>query len=259
MFTDAEIHQLVTAAKAHRPLRLFVSGRKKFGADTLKLALGLGHQVVGVSSPRYGGRFSDYKDPGPPPADDAYPDRLRAVAQDAGVPWMPAGTLKVDTMPAGVDLILAAHSYDFIGRKTRNRAELGALGYHPSLLPLHRGRDAIRWTLKMKERITGGTVFWLSDNVDAGDVAAQDWCFVQPDETPESLWRQQLFPLGLRLFAKVLSDLQQGVVVRIPQDNKLATWEPGWERPPLYRPDLDMLPSTAFSERYTVVRERSTV
>jgi hypothetical protein len=35
----------------------------------------------------------------------------------------------------------------------------------------------------------------------------------------------------------VLSDLEQGIVVRQPQNHELATWEPSWERPPLKRPD----------------------
>ena len=49
----------------------------------------------------------------------------------------------------------AAHSHDFIGRKTRALSRLGALGYHPSLLPLHRGRDAIRWAVHMRVRCLG--------------------------------------------------------------------------------------------------------
>ena len=50
-------------------------------------------------------------------------------------------------------------------------------------------------------------------------------------------WRDQLFPLGLKLYERVLSDLERGIVVRQPQNHALATWEPSWERPPLKRPD----------------------
>lgn len=166
------------------------------------------------------------------------PDRLFEVARSLNLPVLPAGRLNAETLPTGVDLIVAAHSHDYVGRKTRLRSRLGAIGYHPSLLPLHRGRDAIRWTLKMGDRVTGGTVFWLSDTVDGGPVAAQDFCLVRPDDTPESIWRRDLGPMGIRLFHQVLKDLERGILVKIPQDEALATWEPSWTRPPLYKPDL---------------------
>jgi len=45
------------------------------------------------------------------------------------------------------------------GRRTRARARVAAIGYHPSLLPLHRGRDALRWTIRDGDRVTGGSVY----------------------------------------------------------------------------------------------------
>lgn len=209
-------------------MKLYIAGQKLFGAEVLRLALRQGHEVVGVCAPKC--REGSDK-----------PDRLRQAAQEAGVPWLPAGQLRAETLPVGVDLILAAHSHDFIGRRTRHKAALGAIGYHPSLLPLHRGRDAVRWALRMGDRVTGGSIYWLNDSLDAGDVAAQEFCFIRPGDTSESLWRRDLFPIGVRLFGRVLNDLGRGVIVAVPQDPALATWEPSWERPPLYRPDLPLL------------------
>lgn len=206
-------------------MRIFVCGQKMFGAEALRLCTGLGHEIAGVSSPRYA-------------SDGVNPDRLKREAARIGALWMEAGKLSASVLPGGVDLIIAAHSHDFIGRATRNKSTLGAIGYHPSLLPLHRGRDSIRWVIYNRERATGGTVYWLNDTVDAGDVAAQDYCFVPPGISPQDLWRELLFPLGLRLIEKCLRDIANGSVVRVKQREELATWEPSWERPPLYRPDL---------------------
>lgn len=221
-------------------MRVYLCGSRRFGREALSLLLGAGHDVAGVSCPAEGR-------PGEP-------DRLRAAADNARLPWMPPGGLRADTLPAGVDLVVCAHSHDFIGRKTRHRAGLGAIGYHPSLLPLHRGRDAVRWTVHMGDRVAGGSVYWLSETVDGGDVAAQDWCFVRPHDTPEELWRRDLMPMGLRLLGRTLADLARGVMVRVPQDATLATWEPAWERPPLARPDLELIGAAPTGLR--VVRER---
>ena len=208
-------------------MRLYLAGQKAFGAAVFE-ALRKEHQIVQVSAPawRAGGLL---------------PDRLRDAAEKAGVPWREAGKLRAELMPEGVDLIVCAHSHDFVGRKTRLKARLGAIGYHPSLLPRHRGRDAVRWALHMGDPVTGGTVYWLNETVDGGPIAAQEHVFVAPGETPEALWRDKLAPLGVKLTLAVLEDLAAGRIVARRQDEACATWEPSWERPPLTRPDLDLI------------------
>jgi methionyl-tRNA formyltransferase len=225
-------------------MRVYVAGKGAFAAEVFSLASRLGHEVVGVSAPplRGGGQL---------------PDRLRAAAEREGVPWLPAGQLRADLLPDGTDLIIAAHSHDFIGRATLARSRLGGVGYHPSLLPRHRGRDAIRWTIHMGDPVAGGSVYWLSNRVDGGDIAAQDFAFVSPDETPDSLWRGKLFPMGLKLFEQVLEDLKAGVIRRQPQDEAHATWEPSWSRAPLHRPELLLLGSAPEGFTYSQRAARS--
>lgn len=218
-------------------MRIFIAGQRTFGAETFNLVRRLGHEIVGVAAP-YG--LLDN------------PDALHSRAVRQGVPVLRAGTLNAETLPEGVDLLIAAHSHDFIGRKTRQRCALGAIGYHPSLLPLHRGRDAVEWQIRMRERVTGGTVFWLDDTVDGGPVAAQDFCLVRPGDTASTLWRRELFGMGLRLMEEVLTELERGVIVRVQQDHALATWEPALDPPPLRRPDLLELGSGGW-EGYRVL------
>ena len=224
-------------------MKIYLCGQKAFGAAVFKMCVEEGHLVLGVSAP-----LASERDP-------SRPDRLRFIGEQFAVPLLPAGMLSADNLPNGVDVILAAHSHDFIGRKTRLKTRLGAIGYHPSLLPRHRGRDAVRWTIKMGDAVAGGSIYWLSDNVDAGDIAAQDWCWVAPGTTPDQLWRDQLFDLGVELFRSVLRDLAAGTVVAVPQDEALATWEPSWSRAPLRRPDLLMLGGTISG--FNVRREHS--
>lgn len=208
-------------------MRIYLCGQKYFGATVLHALLDVGHTIVGVSAP-----FADAK---------GRPDRLMNAATIAGLPVMRAGRLNADTLPAGVDLIVAAHSHDFIGEKTRLRARYGAIGYHPSLLPVHRGRDAVRWAVRLRERITGGSIYWLSNTVDGGPIAAQRPVFIRPDDTAEELWRRDLAPLGVNLILQVTNDIACGRIVKVEQDEALATWEPALGVAPLHRPDLIML------------------
>lgn len=220
-------------------MNIYLSGQKYFGRLVLEMILAEGHTVTGVSAP--------------PPA-NGKTDKLWGLAEIKRLPLLPSGKLNADTLPVGVDLIVAAHSHDFIGRKTRNRCKLGAIGYHPSLLPLHRGRDAVKWSIKLGERVTGGTVFWLSDTVDGGPVAAQEHVFIPSGWNAETLWRERLQPLGVDLLRKTLRDIAAGRLVKMPQDHAIATWEPALDPPALYRPDLTQI-GTAL-DGYVVVVEK---
>ena len=202
-------------------MKILIAGQKWFGSAVFRALLELpGVQVAAVCAP-----------PG---------DRLAAQAELHRVPVL--HKLTAATMPAGIGLIIAAHSHDFIGEKTRQRATWGGIGYHPSLLPVHRGRDAVRWAVRMRERVTGGSVYRLSNRMDGGDVLAQRHVFIRPGDTAEELWRRELAPLGVELLSQTVAAFaahgyQHGVI----QDEALATWEPSIDRPPAYRPDLLMI------------------
>jgi methionyl-tRNA formyltransferase len=198
-----------------------------------------GHRIVGVASPATRtGHAGD---------NEAMSwDRLRSWAWPRDVPWIDASVLRAANVPEKVDTVVAAHSHAFIGRATRARAGVAAIGYHPSLLPLHRGRDAIRWTIRDGDRVTGGTVYHLSQRTDAGPIAAQEHILVPPGSTAQSLWREHLAPLGVRLLLRVVEDLAAGRRIEVPQDERMATWEPAMDAPPLFKPELVALPGATL-------------
>lgn len=93
---------------------------------------------------------------------DTERDRLAAEARQRGIPI--AG---MSTVPA-CDMAVAAYCQKYIPADVRARCGLGVLAYHPSLLPRHRGRDAVRWTIAMREPVAGGSVYWMDDGADTG-------------------------------------------------------------------------------------------
>lgn len=179
-------------------------------------------------------------------------DKLHRHASLMRLPVNPGGRLVSSSVP-DADLLVAAHSLEYVSRPVRDRLTLGAIGFHPSLLPLHRGRDAIKWTVRMGDRITGGTVYWLSDTVDGGPVCKQYWCFVGGCDAG-ALWRESLFPMGLRLIRDALDEIAAGVLTQIDQRHDLATWEPSLDGAPrLYRPELPQI--GAMVPGYVVLKE----
>jgi methionyl-tRNA formyltransferase len=63
--------------------------------------------------------------------------------------------------------------------------------------------------------------------MDAGALAAQDWCFVKPGEGARELWERALAPLGLRLIVDVVREAARtGTLPARPQDEAFATQAP---------------------------------
>lgn len=217
-------------------MRIALAGQRSFGAAVLAMLLEEGHQVAQAFAPAG--------------------DRLDWEARRVSVPVQER--LQAATLVEGLDLILCAHAHVFVSEKARARTLLGGLGYHPSLLPRHRGRDAVRWTVHMGDPIAGGSVYWLTNRMDGGPIAAADWCHVRPGISAAELWREDLFPMGVRLLRAALRDLQDGRLVRVPQLEPCATWEPSWDRPPVERPDLPQITSGVdrIAERFHIVTSR---
>jgi methionyl-tRNA formyltransferase len=92
------------------------------------------------------------------PASD---DRLALAAQAAGVPVHVLADKKLvpgEAIPVGTDLIVAAHTHARVSNEALARSRLGGVGYHPSLLPRHRGIAAVEWTILEGDAIAGGSV-----------------------------------------------------------------------------------------------------
>lgn len=135
-------------------------------------------------------------------------DRLASVAECAGIQTFTHGGRGLEdfTLPEGIDLLITAGSFAFIPPTLRAKATW-CIGYHPSLLPLYRGPRAVEDAIRAGESVTGGSVYHLSDEMDAGDIVFQDWCFIRKCDTPADLWRRSLAPMGVELIARAVDHL----------------------------------------------------
>jgi methionyl-tRNA formyltransferase len=157
-------------------------------------------------------------------------DRLAAAARGGGIEVVVQANPKLVTaseIAPNTDLIVTAHSHARVSKEALAAAKLGGIGYHPSLLPRHRGIAAVEWTIKEGDPIAGGSIYHLADRMDAGAIAAQDWVFVKKGETARELWERALAPLGQRLLGEVIdyAKTHKSLPAK-PQDEQFATKAP---------------------------------
>lgn len=162
-------------------------------------------------------------------------DRLAAAARAAGIEVVVQANPKLvppNEIAPNTDLIVTAHSHARVTQDALAIARLGGIGYHPSLLPRHRGMAAVEWTIKEGDPIAGGTIYHLAERMDAGAIALQEWCFVKKDETARELWERALAPLGIKLLGDVVDYAKiHGTIPAKPQDEQFATKAPSLTPP----------------------------
>ncbi|MEO8081514.1 MAG: ACT domain-containing protein [Caldimonas sp.] len=181
-------------------------------------------------------------------------DRLALAAQAAGLAvrvlanpkFVPAEAIAEDT-----ELIVAAHTHARVSNEALARSRLGGVGFHPSLLPRHRGIAAVEWTILEGDAIAGGSVYHLADGWDAGAIALQDWCFVGKGETARELWERALAPMGIDLLGRVVRHARDhGELPAHRQDERFATRAPMIRRSMVLKDDK---PATTTSLVVTVM------
>ncbi|QZD95720.1 methionyl-tRNA formyltransferase [Qipengyuania gelatinilytica] len=97
------------------------------------------------------------------------------------------------------------------------------IGYHPAALPRLRGRAALPWTILLDEKITAGSLFWMEEGTDDGDILAQSYFHLAPDETAAQLYEKHMVALR-EMLEQCLPLLADGNEPRRVQDERYATW-----------------------------------
>lgn len=213
-------------------MKIFLCGQRSFGAAVCKALLEAGHEITGVST-------------APP---EKHREKLYAYATLKHLPLAPDGEKLVSRyIPDETELIVAAHSHWLISGQCLSKTTYGGIGFHPSLLPRHRGKDAVRWAVHMGDYVSGGTVYRLNDRTDGGEILCQEPVWIVPGWTYHDLWNA-IFPVGVKLILQAVKDIERGGTRPIEQDERCATWEPSWDRPRLERKELLALCGVAATD-----------
>ena len=123
------------------------------------------------------------------------------------------------------DLLVVAAYGQFLKPPLLDLAPLGAINIHPSLLPRYRGAAPIQWALARGETVTGVTILFVSEAMDAGDIILQEKHPVTDEDTAGTL-EPRLAALGARLLGDALDLLAAGPVPRRRQDEAHVTLAP---------------------------------
>lgn len=198
-------------------MRIALIGQAPFGAKTLEALLKAGEKVVAVYTPR--------EKPG------GKPDPLREAAAAKEILNFQPSSFKDEAVfneftGLKPDLVVLAFVTDIVPARYFEAATKGAICYHPSILPRHRGSSAINWAIIMGDTRTGLSIFWPDAGIDTGPVLLQKEIEIGKDDTAGSLYFNHLFPMGIETIAESVRLVREGKAPKIEQDHSKATYEP---------------------------------
>lgn len=174
-----------------------------------------GVKVVGVVTRQQSAINSDFRS-------------LEGLAVSAGIPFINVsdnnqGIIEAFIRQAAPDVVYCFGWSYLLRKEILEIPTLGVIGYHPAALPQNRGRHPIIWTLALGLDQAGSTFFFMDEYADSGDILAQEFVKVDPEDDASTLY-SKLVMVAIEQVKEFTPQLESGNYTRRPQDTSRANY-----------------------------------
>ncbi len=198
-------------------MKIAFLGTPEFALPSLDMLYQGGHELAVFTQPdRPVGRHATLT---PPPT--------KAYALERGIPVYQFEKIR---RPEGVaalkafapELMVTAAFGQLLSAENLAVPRYGCINVHGSLLPKYRGAAPIQWAIIDGETETGITTMMTDIGMDTGDILLVDRTPIGEDETAGELF-SRLAVLGAGTLRRTIAALEDGTLIRTPQDESQAT------------------------------------
>ncbi len=121
------------------------------------------------------------------------------------------------------DILVTVAYGGYLQAKIRKLPQYGCLNLHPSLLPLYRGANPIKYPLLHGDKTSGYTIFKMVAKMDAGPIYHQEKISIEPNDNFQSL-HDKLASHGAKGMISTIREILNGNLEATPQSDALATY-----------------------------------
>lgn len=213
----------------NKRLRIAFMGTPEFAATILDAIIKSEHEVVGVVTvaDKPAGRGQKLRE-----------SEVKMLAMANKLPILQPEKLKDDSflkdLAAWNADIFVVVAFRMLPEVVWKMPRLGTFNLHASLLPRYRGAAPINWALINGEKETGVTTFFINEQIDTGNILAQEKVSIDENLIAGELYNE-LMHLGAELTVKTLYRIANGEAKSIPQDEDIAVHSP--HAPKLFKTD----------------------
>ena len=195
-----------------KDLRIVYLGTPDFAVESLRRLVEGGYNVVGVVTmpDKPFGRHQNHLRPSP----------VKSYAQSVGLPVLQPEKLKSEDFleqlrewKADLQIVVA---FRMLPEVVWAMPRFGTFNLHASLLPEYRGAAPINWAVINGEKETGITTFFLTHDIDVGDIINQVRIPIHEDDTFGDI-HDKLMLLGGSLVLQTVDSIIEGQIVTKPQ------------------------------------------
>lgn len=202
-------------------MKLVFMGTPKIAAVCLEKLYRAGHEIIGVytkpDTPKNRGMKMAMSE-------------VKEFAISVGLPVYQPTTFKDEEVVEQLrqlkpQLIVAVAYGKILPQAVLDIPEHGCINMHASILPQLRGAGPVQWSILNHCEETGVTAMYMSAGMDEGDMIEIRRTPIDPMETSEELM-ERLSVIAADLSCDTVAAMEQGTVVRTPQDHSKATYAP---------------------------------
>lgn len=123
----------------------------------------------------------------------------------------------------GTDVIVSVSCPQIFKRALIKLPSRGCLNVHGSILPEYRGVMPSFWMLANGEKRAGVSIFFVNEDIDAGELCGQRIFDIRPDESLDEFVRRSKAVAG-ELLLDVLRAVESGTASRTPLDGSKGSY-----------------------------------
>jgi methionyl-tRNA formyltransferase len=153
---------------------------------------------------------------------------IAAVCARHGVPYAEARDVNApefleELRKMGPDVIVSVSCPQIFKTPLIELPPQGLLNVHGAILPHYRGVMPSFWMLANGEQKAGVSVYFVNEQIDAGDLSGQRVFDISPDDTLDTFLRRSK-AVAADLLVDVLDDVERGEASRTPLDLSLGSY-----------------------------------
>ena len=156
------------------------------------------------------------------------PTPTKALALDSGIPVYTPSTLRDESFSEllrviNPELIVVVAYGKILPKEVIDFPKYGCINLHVSLLPKYRGAAPMQRAIMDGESETGVTVMYMDEGLDTGDILSVTKFPIGPTDDFEAI-HDRSAEVGAILLSETIEKIEQNDIVRIKQDDSLATY-----------------------------------
>ena len=196
-------------------MRIVFIGSVLFSKSMLEQLIKLDLEIVGVCTKKKSKFNSDFFD-------------LGKISLKHKIPTFYTSDINSDKTYSWIkkkrpDLIFCLGWSNLIEKRLLNLCSRGVIGFHPTDLPVNRGRHPIIWTLVLGLKKIATTFFFMKKTADSGDIISKKKILVSKNDDAQSLYNKIILNASKQI-KQIIRDLKKNKINQIKQNYKAENY-----------------------------------